>query len=63
MSADWGCIFRNLVRLADGLVKPMVKPGHDGVGESVSATVGSTPWDLASGLLAAGARQHQVETL
>jgi hypothetical protein len=51
MVADWDCIVRNLVRVADGRVDPRVKPedGHDGVKPrhdggraSVSAAVGIT---------------------
>ncbi len=32
MVADWDCIVRILVRVADGRVNTWVKPGHDGVG-------------------------------
>ena len=44
MVADRDCIVRNWLRVADGRVKPRVKPGQDGV--EVRLSVGMTVMGL-----------------
>ena len=47
MVADWDCIVRNWLSVADGRVKPRAKPGQDGV--EVRLSVGMTVMGLGYG--------------